>query len=269
MTMNAPAEISPQDARALEALMAFWAEAGVDVAYADAPVDRTVQIAPAPAPVTARPAPVQTASSVGVDVAAATEEARRLAAACDSLDQLKDAIAAYEGCALRTLGARQAVFGRGRPDAPLMLVGEGPGAEEDARGEPFVGRAGRLLDRMLAEAGLSDQVFVTNTVFWRPPGNRTPSAEEQRACAPFLERAFALVKPRVVLLLGAAAARSVLRTDEGVMRLRGQWREWRLPEGDVSAPVMTTLHPAFLLRQPQAKRAAWADMLEVAARLEG
>jgi DNA polymerase len=165
------------------------------------------------------------------------------------------------------MGAKGCVFGRGDPQAPVLIIGEAPGAEEDAAGEPFVGRAGKLLDRMLAAAGLTDQVYVTNTVFWRPPGNRPPTPQEQAVCAPFVERAFALIRPRAVLLLGAAAAKSVLKTDEGILRLRGQWREWRLAEGDVSAPVIATLHPAFLLRQPQAKREAWADMLALADRL--
>ncbi len=149
-----------------------------------------------------------------------------------------------------------------------MVVGEGPGAEEDARGQPFVGKAGQLLDRMLAEAGLEGRVFITNTVFWRPPGNRTPTPAEQAVCAPFVERAFALLKPRAVLLVGAAASKSVLGVDEGIMRLRGNWKEWRLAEGAVSAPALPTLHPAFLLRQPLAKRQAWADLLSLAARLE-
>lgn len=266
--MNAPTDISPQDGRALEAFLAFWAEAGVDTAYEDAPVDRMAAPAPPP-PVPVRPtAPATLATAGSADPASAATEARALAAACADLDALAAAIAAFDGCPLKGMGARQAVFSRGRPDAPLMIIGEGPGAEEDARGQPFVGRAGQLLDRMLAAAGLADQVFITNTVFWRPPGNRTPSPDEQRVCAPFVERAFALVRPKAVLLLGAAAARSVLRAEEGVMKLRGQWRDWRLPEGAIEAPVMTTLHPAFLLRQPQAKGAVWADLLEVAARLD-
>jgi uracil-DNA glycosylase family 4 len=267
--MNAPADISPQDARALEALLAFWADAGVEATYEDAPVDR-LAAPPPPPPTPLRPtAPAVLSAAGAVDVDAAAAQARALAAACSDMDALAAVIAGFEGCPLRELGARQAVFSRGRADAPLMIIGEGPGAEEDARGQPFVGRAGQLLDRMLTAAGLADRVFITNTVFWRPPGNRTPTPDEQRACAPFVERAFDLLRPRVVLLLGAAAARSVLRAEEGVMKLRGQWRDWRLPEGGAEAPVMTTLHPAFLLRQPQAKAAVWADMLEVAARLDG
>ncbi|RZJ96813.1 MAG: uracil-DNA glycosylase, partial [Brevundimonas sp.] len=175
---------------------------------------------------------------------------------------------AFEGCPLKGMGARQAAFARGNPQAPVMIIGEAPGGEEDEQGQPFVGQAGRLLDRMLLEAGLEGQAFITNTVFWRPPGNRAPAAAEQATCAPFLGRALTLLQPRAVLVMGAAAAKAVLSTDEGIMRLRGQWKEWRLAEGNVSAPVMPTFHPAFLLRTPMAKRAAWADMLSVAVKLE-
>lgn len=249
---------------ATESLLAFWAEAGVDACFEDAPVDRTY-VAPL-----ALKAVAKATASVAIipDIAGAADEARRLAAACETLDALAAAVAGFEGCALRGMGARQSVFGRGTPDAPILIIGEGPGAEEDARGEPFVGKAGSLLDRMIEAAGLTGRVFITNTVFWRPPGDRSPTPQEQAVCAPFVERAFAILKPRAVLLLGAAASKSVLQTDEGIMKLRGQWKEWRLAEGDVSAPALPTLHPAFLLRQPQAKRAAWADMLSLAMKID-
>lgn len=255
----------PLDAAATESLLAFWRDAGVDACYGDAPVDRT-HVEPPPAlKAVARATASVAAAPVSGDAAG---EARRFAASADTLEVLGAAVAAFQGCPLVGMGARQAVFSRGDPTAPVMIIGEGPGAEEDERGLPFVGKAGRLLDRMLAEAGLEGRVFITNTVFWRPPGNRTPTAAEQAVCAPFVERAFALLQPKVVLLLGAAAAKSVLSTDEGIMKLRGQWKEWRLAEGAVSAPVMPTLHPAFLLRQPMAKREAWADMLQLAAKLD-
>ena len=147
-------------------------------------------------------------------------------------------------------------------------MGTGAAAGEGRQGPPGVGEAGQVRDRMLDAAGLTGKVVITNTVFWRPPGNRRPSPQEQAVCAPFVERAFALLKPRAVLLLGAAAAKSVLQTDEGIMKMRGEWREWRLAEGAVRAPALPTLHPAFLLRQPQAKRQVWADILTVASRLE-
>ena len=252
------------DPAAVESLLAFWAEAGVEDCYADAPVDRTVVIAPPTVRVVAKA--VESVAPVA-DISDALTEARRLAAAADSLEAVGRAIAEFQGCPLRTLGATQSVYARGNPNGPILVIGEGPGAEEDRAGQPFVGKAGRLLDRMLDSAGLLDQVFITNTVFWRPPGNRTPTSQEQAVCAPFVERTFELLKPRAVLLVGAAAAKSILRADEGILKLRGQWKEWRLAEGDVSAPALPTLHPAFLLRQPLAKRQAWADVLSLAARV--
>ena len=255
----------PHDTAAIESLLAFWADAGVDACFEDAAVDRTIVIAPAlkaVAKATASVVPV-------VDTADQTSEARRLANGADTMEALAEAAASFKGCELVGMGARQCVFSRGDPNAPILIIGEAPGADEDAAGQPFVGKAGKLLDKMLDAAGLTGKVFITNTVFWRPPGNRTPTPQEQAVCAPFVERAFYLMKPKAVLLLGAAAARAVLKTDEGVMRMRGQWREWRLAEGDVSAPVMPTFHPAFLLRQPQAKRQAWSDILDLAVRLDG
>ena len=256
------------DPRALESLLAFWRDAGVDACYGDAPVDHT-HVKPTPTlkavtRATAQATPIPSTMDDGEALA----QARRLAAGAATLQDLAGAVAAFEGCPLRGMGATQAVFGRGDPNAPVLIIGEGPGADEDRAGQPFVGKAGQLLDRMLDAAGLTGRVFITNTVFWRPPGNRTPTPQEQAVCAPFVERAFAILRPKVVLLVGAAATKSVLQIDEGIMRVRGQWRDWRLAEGGVSAPVMPTLHPAFLLRQPLAKRQAWADILSLAARLD-
>ncbi|MBS0412209.1 MAG: uracil-DNA glycosylase [Proteobacteria bacterium] len=270
------------DIRAVESLMAFWADAGVEVAYADEPVDRTVQTAAllktkAEAPtgrrtVQAAPAPAARKMTFAAPVATppppAAEDARRLAAAAGDLDALAKAIADFDGCGLKFEGARQAVFSRGNPDAPVMIIGEGPGADEDAQGAPFVGRAGKLLDRMIAAAGLEDRVFITNTVFWRPPGNRTPSPDEQLACAPFLERAIALVKPKALLLAGGASAKSVLKQTTGILALRGRWFEWKSEDGSLEIPAMPTLHPAFLLRQPAAKKKAWEDFLTLTERVD-
>ena len=259
----------PHDIAAVESLLAFWRDAGVDACYGEAPVDHT-HLAPPPAVKAVQKAIASVAAPLGgKNTDEAVAEARRLATAAATLQDLAAAVAGFEGCSLRGLGATQSVFGRGNPKASVLVIGEGPGADEDRLGQPFVGKAGRLLDRMLAAAGLTDKVFITNTVFWRPPGNRTPSPLEQAVCAPFVERAFALLQPRAVLLLGAASARSVLQTEDGIMKTRGQWKEWRLAEGAVSAPVMPTLHPAFLLRQPQAKRQVWADLLALSARLDG
>jgi DNA polymerase len=267
-------EAAPANA-ALESLLAFWADAGVDAMLLDEPVDRIAagRIAPpqpAVRPVAAPPTAKATATSTPrPDVSDAVAQARAAAAAATDLESLAAAIAAFQGCPLRFEGAaRQSVFSRGDPAAPLMVIGEGPGAEEDAQGQPFVGRAGKLLDRMLAAAGLANRVFVTNTVFWRPPGNRTPTPAEQLICAPFVERAIALVKPRMLLLAGGAPAKSILKTNEGILSLRGRWFEWRSADGTMELPAMPTLHPAFLLRQPAAKKRAWMDLLTVTERLD-
>jgi uracil-DNA glycosylase family 4 len=263
------------DRRAAESLLAFWADAGVEALYGDAPFDRLAEGAerlkararpPAPAPAPLRP--VRAVGPASPDVAAALSQAREMAAGANTLQELAAAIAAFEGCPLRYEGARQAVFARGEPTAPLMVIGEGPGAEEDSQGLPFVGRAGKLLDRMLGAAGLEGRVFITNTVFWRPPGNRTPTLSEQALCAPFLERAIALVNPRMLLLAGGAAAKSVLKREEGILTLRGRWFEWRSQDGQLDLPAMPTLHPAFLLRQPAAKKKAWLDLLTLTERLD-
>lgn len=258
-------------ARAVESALAFWAETGVDACYADQPVDRLAEGA---ARLKARAAPARPAQAAapaarqaGPDVSAATAEAKARAAEAETLEALAAAIAAFDGCGLKFEGAKQAVFSRGNPEGPVMVIGEGPGAEEDARGEPFVGKAGQLLDRMFEAAGLTDRVFITNTVFWRPPGNRTPTPAEQAVCAPFLHRAIQLVKPRMMLLVGGASAKSVLRRDEGILTLRGRWFEWHGEDGE-TLPALPTLHPAFLLRQPAAKKKAWLDLLTLTERLD-
>jgi DNA polymerase len=149
-----------------------------------------------------------------------------------------------------------------------MVIGEGPGADEDAQGEPFVGRAGKLLDKMIHAAGLDGRVLITNTVFWRPPGNRTPTPAEQAVCAPFLERIVALVRPRMLLMVGGASAKSLLKREEGILSLRGHWFEWTSADGSLELPAMPTLHPAFLLRQPGAKKRAWQDLMTLTERLD-
>jgi DNA polymerase len=257
---------------ALESLLAFWADGGVDAMLLEAPLDRIQagKIAPPAAPARKPVAVAQAPARPGQpDLGGAFAQAQAAAAAADDLDQLAAAIAAFDGCSLRFEGAaRQAVVYRGDPDAPLMVIGEGPGAEEDAQGKPFVGRSGQLLDRMLAAAGLTNRVLITNTVFWRPPGNRTPTLAEQHVCQPFLERAIALVKPKMLLLVGGASAKSMLKKDEGILSLRGRWFEWRSNAGDLELPAMPTLHPAFLLRQPAAKKRAWNDLLTLTERLD-
>jgi uracil-DNA glycosylase family 4 len=259
------------DPRALESLLAFWRDAGVDTAYAEAPVDRTAQSARAtvtPATQVIRVPEPQMAADSAADVGAAASEAARLAAGAPDLTALAEVIAGFEGCPLKRQGARQAVFSRGPIDALVMIIGEAPGGEEDIQGAPFVGKAGKLLDRMLAAAGLEEQTFITNTVYWRPPGNRTPTAAEQKVCAPFVERAIALVKPKLLLFVGAAATGAMLQQKGGILSLRGRWFNWRSSDGSLEIPALPTLHPAFLLRTPSAKKMAWQDLLTLTERLE-
>ena len=192
---------------------------------------------------------------------AAIMAARTAARAACSLSELADSLAGFEGCGLKAT-AKNLCFYRGAPASRLMLIGEAPGREEDLEGRPFVGRAGQLLDKMLAAIGLTEaDVHITNIVYWRPPGNRTPTPQEAQVCRPFLERQIELVAPNVVALLGGAAAKHVLDVAEGIMRIRGKPRE--IVVGAHAAKAIATLHPAYLLRTPAAKRLAWRDLLAI------
>ncbi len=216
----------------------------------------------APAAPTAR-APRQFA---GKPPAPADTDARAAVAKVHSLAELEAALKRFEGCALKAT-AKNLCFYRGAEHARLMVIGEAPGRDEDLAGKPFVGRAGMLLDKMLAAIGLSENdVHITNIVYWRPPGNRTPTPQEALACRPFLERQVALVAPEIVLALGGAAAKQLFDTTEGIMRIRGKWRQIEL--GGHKARAMATLHPAYLLRTPAAKGMAWRDLLAVKAALK-
>ena len=191
------------------------------------------------------------------------------AASASDFAALLDAIAAFEGCALRHAGATRPVILRGDPTtADLLVIGEAPSAEDEGAGEPFQGAQGRLLDAMLTAAGLAGRALLINTVFWRTPGGAAPTSADQAACRPFLERAAALLKPKAVLLVGAAAARGVLRTDEPILKLRGQWRAWSAAQETPALPTLATFSPVFLLAQPLAKKRAWGDLLTLAGRLD-
>jgi DNA polymerase len=193
-------------------------------------------------------------------------EAREIARAAQTLDELRDALGRFEGCNLR-LTASQLVFADGTPGSRLMLIGEAPGREEDIQGLPFVGRSGQLLDRMLAAIDLDrTKVYIANVVPWRPPGNRTPTPQETAVCRPFLERQIELCNPDILVCLGGAAAKELMATAEGILRLRGHWRYYDL--GTRKIRIMATLHPAYLLRQPLQKRLAWRDFLAIRAALD-
>ncbi len=198
------------------------------------------------------------------DVSAAVH----LAQAAETVDELRTALESFEGCGLKKT-ATNLVFTDGNPEAPILFVGEGPGAEEDRQGLPFVGPSGKLLDKMLASIGLDRTgVLISNTVFWRPPGNRTPTLQETVVCMPFVERLIELVDPKILVPLGGPAAKSLLAQTAGVGRLRGQWFSYSTPR--LPRPIEATplYHPAYLLRSPGQKRNTWRDLLEIKRKLE-
>lgn len=231
---------------------------------------RTTPLQPERSP---RPAPAQGARQPAQPIAApvrkfapaapdvAVGAARAAARNAASLVDLQKALETFDGCGLKAT-AKNLCFYRGAAQAPVMIIGEAPGRDEDIEGRPFVGRAGQLLDRMITAAGWSEtDVHITNIVYWRPPGNRTPTPQEAEICRPFLERQIELVAPRVLLLMGGAASKQILRSDEGILKIRGRWQT--LEFGNLKVPVIATLHPAYLLRTPIAKRQAWRDILAV------
>jgi len=191
--------------------------------------------------------------------------AQTLASAAATLAELKAALEGFDGCSLKRTAAHT-VFADGNPASRIMFIGEAPGAEEDRQGLPFVGRAGKLLDKMMASINLDrSTAYITNVLNWRPPMNRDPSPEEAAICLPFLRRHIELVNPGIIVLLGGVAARHVLGFAEGIMKLRGRWLEYRV--GDVMVPVIATLHPAYLLRTPAQKRLAWRDLQSAEAKM--
>jgi DNA polymerase len=261
-------------------LLAWYREMGVDSLVSETPIDWLTRVdtgarrcgveaasAPTatilPASAIARPpAPAATARQfAAMPPEQLTMAARAAARSAQSLDELRATLADFDGCSLKAT-ARNLCFYRGEKRARLVLIGEAPGRDEDIEGKPFVGRAGQLLDKMLAAIQVSqDQVHITNIVYWRPPGNRTPTPQEAQVCRPFLERQIELVGPEFIVLLGGAAAKHILDVAEGIMRIRGKWRDVQI--GGRRARAMATLHPAYLLRSPAAKRLAWRDLLEI------
>ncbi len=271
------------------ALLRWYLEAGVDEAIGEYPVDRTqpcesiadfaplalpkqaekpartpVERAP-PSP--ASPRRTATAGAATSGGIAAVESAVSLAARMSTLDELREALAGFDACPLSAT-ATHLVFGDGNPQARVVLIGEAPGAEEDRRGLPFVGPSGRLLDKMLASIGLDrSNVFITNTLFWRPPGNRSPTSTEVATCMPFVERIIEIIDPRLLVALGGPAAVALLGVAESVGRLRGRWFAYQTPR--MPRPIVATalFHPAYLLRSPAQKRLAWRDLLAIKSRI--
>ncbi len=274
------------DPALLEALK-WQIEAGADEAIGAEPLDRTAAPAraaatpglaeasaappqPPAAPARAASAPVPAAKRPA-SLASASENqasAQRLAAEARSIDDIRAALEAFEGCPLKATATNLCLFD-GNPQAKIMIIGEAPGAQEDRQGKPFVGPAGQLLDRMLAAIGLDrSRVYITNLLYWRPPGNRNPTPGEIAACLPFLERQIEILQPKLLLLVGGMSAKTLLHRSEGILKLRGRWADYHHPRLGHPIPALPTLHPAYLLRQPAQKREAWRDLLSFAEAME-
>ena len=261
------------------AALNWLVEAGADEAVGDAPVDRfsaraavapVVPQAAATAPkAVPRPNPPLAQIKPTTHVPLATDgfgSAVEIAAKCRTLAELRAAMESFEGSQLKKL-ATNTVFADGNPNGRIMFIGEAPGHEEDKAGLPFVGRAGKLLDKMMAAIGLDrTRAYIINVMPWRPPDNRNPDPGEVAMCIPFLRRHIELAQPRIMIMLGAVSARHVLGLNDGIMKLRGRWLEYRI--GTDMIPVLPTLHPAYLLRQPAHKKLAWRDLQAVADRLD-
>jgi DNA polymerase len=292
--------VTPAERAELLAALELQAALGADEAIAEAPQDRFAETARGPAARVRGRAPQgppdapqgprggHTAAPLATGAAPASPRepaapadrtgcarpagtAAELAAEAADLAALESAIRGWEGSELRR-GARSCVFADGNPAARLMIVGEAPGAEEDRQGRPFVGRAGRLLDRMLAAIGLDRHAedparaaYITNILPFRPPGNRTPSDAEALAFLPFVERHIALAAPEVILCLGNTPTRALLGTGAGIRRMRGQWRR----HAGTGLALLPSFHPAYLLRQPAEKAHAWRDLLALRRALDG
>ena len=271
---NPPSPAAAAALALLEWQIAMGADEAIDAVAPDRLAAPVAKPSPPPAerPET-RPAPTRTTaaappSGLAESLAEAAVSARRLAAEVKSIAELGDAIARFEDCPLKRT-ATNTVFIDGNPEAPVMIVGEAPGADEDRIGRPFVGRAGQLLDLMLAAIDLDrTKVQITNVIYWRPPGNRKPTTAEIASCLPFVLRHIALARPKVVVLAGGTAAGALLSQSEGITRLRGRWFDLAVPGLGATVPTIPMFHPAFLLRSPERKRDAWRDLLALKARLD-
>ncbi|HKQ44770.1 MAG TPA: uracil-DNA glycosylase [Rhizomicrobium sp.] len=248
-------------------ILNWLVEAGADEAVAEQPVNRLAAAA-VKAPVHPLPAAPPRSASIPLPIEGdAIGGAMAAAAAATSLAELQAALEAFEGCPLKRT-ATHTVFADGVAAGRVLFIGEAPGRDEDRIGKPFVGRAGQLLDKMMASIGLDRKTnaYITNVINWRPPDNRDPTPEEAASCLPFLRRHIELANPGIIILLGAVAARHVVGVSDGIMKLRGRWLEYRV-EGRM-VPLIPTLHPAYLLRQPAHKKLAWRDLQAVRDKMQ-
>ena len=265
--------MTPASGKSARELLDFYLEAGADALVGETPVDRFAAAEPAPARAAQRVAPPPEAKSRAAATAApqapdeAAMAARESAKSAQSLDELRAILDKFDGCALKAT-ATQLVFADGNPQAKVMFVGEAPGRDEDIEGLPFVGRSGKLLDRMLAAIGLDrSSVYIANIVPWRPPGNRTPTPQESQICLPFILRQIELADPDILVCLGGPSAQTLLGIKEGITKTRGRW--FNFDTGKRQIRALPTFHPAFLLRSPLQKRFAWRDFLSVKKALAG
>src|SRR6478735_8579536 len=265
--------VVPEPAPTVQQLLAFYLEAGVDCALTDEPVNRLADPDVAPAPPKAEPreaavprtlmqAPVPAPRADAVLAPeVAISSAREAARTAPTLEALRALLENFDGCALKHTATRL-VFADGNPQARVMFVGEAPGRDEDIEGLPFVGRSGKLLDRMLAAIGLDrTSVYIANIVPWRPPGNRTPTPQESAICLPFTLRQIELASPDVLVCMGGPSAQTLLNVRDGILKTRGRWFAYQTGTREIRA--IATLHPAYLLRQPLQKRLAWRDFLAI------
>jgi uracil-DNA glycosylase len=260
------------DAHALDSL-AWYAQMGVDLCVEETSQTLRAEVPPPQATAPLARATVMPqlplAASAGPavppnSIANAVADARKLADEAGDLAALEAAVRSFNGCALKKT-ATNTVFAQGVAQSRLMLIGEAPGAEEDRSGVPFCGPSGQLLDSMLGFIGLTraENFYITNTLFWRPPGNRPPSTEELEICRPFVEKHIALINPKLLVLVGGTATSSVLRDTRGITRLRGQVFRYKNDYMAAEIAVHVIYHPSYLLRQPLAKKQAWADLLKL------
>ena len=264
-----PASPSHHLGRAVAAWADWYVRMGVLDSVEMSGVDRDRSAEPAmPAPVPGRGEAVAPARRAAAPEGEQVQHARAVAAACATIEELEAALEAFDGCPLKRTATRLC-FADGNPRARVLLIGEAPGAEEDRSGKPFVGPSGQLLDRMLAAIGLDRRmVRITNIIYWRPPGNRPPTATEIAVCQPFLERQIELMRPERLLFLGGSSARGLLEVTEGVTKLRGRPFTYQPAEGP-PIPAAITFHPAYLLRQPAHTRLVWRDLLTLRQQLAG
>ena len=265
----------PEPVPNVQQLLAFYLEAGVDCALTDEPVNRLTDPDAAAPPREA--APAQPARTIPAAIPAARVEAapapeaaitsaREAARTAPTLEALRELLEKFDGCALKHTATRL-VFADGNPKARVMFVGEAPGRDEDLEGLPFVGRSGKLLDRMIAAIGLDrSKAYIANVIPWRPPGNRTPTPQETQICLPFIQRQIELVDPDILVTLGNPSTQTLLSTREGIMRTRGRWLDY--DTGTRTIRAIATFHPAYLLRSPSYKRMSWQDLRAIAKALE-